>query len=75
MSSKPATHRQMETQASNISSHPGNIVKPPKSRTEIEVEAERAAKAQAKDYHELARKRSIERAARFECADLIREDK
>jgi hypothetical protein len=74
MRNTPVSHRQIETRAGNKSSHPGNIAKPPKRRTTTEVEADRATKARAKQDRELARKQRIERAARFERADRIRED-
>jgi len=74
MPSNPVPSRQMKTRAGNKTSHPGNIVKPPKRRTTTEVEEERATKAQAKEDRELAKKRGLERAAQFECEDRIRED-
>ena len=74
MPSKPAPSRQIATRAGNKSAHPGHVVKPRTRRTGAEVKAERAAKAQAKEDRELARKQSIERAAQFETADLIQEN-
>ena len=66
--------RQMVTQASNKTTHPGNAVKTTKHRTTAEVEEERAAKAQAKAAHEEARQQSINRAAKFERADMANEN-
>jgi hypothetical protein len=74
MPNKPVSQRQIETRAGNKSSHPGDVLKPPKRRNTTEVEAERAAKAQAKKDRELARRRGIERTARFERDDLVREN-
>jgi hypothetical protein len=65
----------METRAGNKSSHPGDILKPSKRRTAAEIEAERVAKAQAKEGRELAKKQGIERTAQFEREDLVMEDK
>jgi hypothetical protein len=64
----------METRARNKIAHPGHAVKTSKFRTTAEVQAERAAKAQAKAAQEKARQQSINRAAEFEHADMADED-
>jgi hypothetical protein len=64
----------METRARNKIAHPRNAVKTSKRRTTAEVQAERAAKAQAKAAQEKARQQSINRAAEFEHADMADED-
>jgi hypothetical protein len=65
----------MATRAGNKTAHPGDIVKGPKRRTTTEVEAERAAKAKAKEDRELAKKQNIELTAQFEREDLMEENK
>jgi hypothetical protein len=74
MPKNPAPPRQVETRAGNKTVHPGNVIKPNARRSTAEVQAERLAKAQAKEDRELAKKRSIERVAQFERADTVRED-
>jgi hypothetical protein len=63
-----------ETRASNKLAHPGELLAPKLRRTKGEVEAEHAAKAQAKVDREEAKKQSIIRAAEFEHADRADED-
>jgi hypothetical protein len=63
-----------ETRASNKLAHPGQPIAPKPRRTKDEVQAERAAKAQAKADREEAKKQSIIRAAEFEHADRADED-
>jgi hypothetical protein len=63
-----------ETRASNKLAHPGELLAPKLRRTKGEVEAEHAAKAQAKVDHEEAKKQSIICAAEFEHADRANKD-
>jgi sRNA-binding protein len=64
----------VKTRESNKLAHPGQHVAPKLRRTKDEVQAERAAKAQAKADSEEAKKQSILRAAEFEHAERANED-
>jgi hypothetical protein len=74
MPRNPAPSRQIETRVGNKTAHLGDVVKSHKRQTTAEVEAERLAKAQAKKDCKLAKKRSIDHVAQFECADTVWED-
>jgi hypothetical protein len=63
-----------ETRASNKWAHPGKPIAPKPCQSKDEVEAERAAKAQATADCEEAKTWSIIRAAEFEHADRADED-
>jgi hypothetical protein len=77
MPNNPAHQRQMETQATNKTAHPGDVVKATtkQCRTTAEVEEERRAKAQAKLDLEVAKQLHIICAAEFEHADMANADR
>lgn len=69
----PAAQSQIETRASNKTTHPGEVVKAKSRRTKDEVQKERDAKAEAKAAREEAKQQSIRRTAEFERDDIDNE--
>jgi hypothetical protein len=73
--SKPtAAPSQIKTRSKNKHAHPGIPDRAPPRRTSVEVENERAAKAQAQAAQHEENRRYIRRAAAFEDTDLANED-
>jgi hypothetical protein len=66
MAKVSVAERQIETQASNKTTHPGQAVKAKTNRTMAKVQKERDAKAEAKVARKEAKQQSIRRTAEFE---------
>ena len=65
---------QIKTRAKNKDTHPGIPDRAPPRRTSVEVESERAAKAQATAARQEKKRQNIRRTAEFETADMANED-